>query len=337
MGLHGLQLTMMVILWIQVGVAMLMVGLRAVFASRRDGRWRYDFVWIVLSIITGFLAAVFMTRAMQEGLGKHLKELTLSEDFEILRRNYYAIYMGVLSIAFSKFAVTALLLEVLDGSQHKYKRWSLWAVCAVFTVFSLLEIFLTAFQCHPVSKVWQVTGHGSCPGQKAARAISYVHAISGGLTDIYLALFPISVVWNLKITQRTKLGFCALMAVGCLPAIASFVRFHLLSEIYAVSDFPYAEGKFMIWASVEVGSLIILGSIPPLRPLFMRIVYGSVDKFRSSYGGTTSHERTGGHTGRGVSVQETTTSRHKAGLIEGKEVEGSDGIVVSHSIKVEGA
>lgn len=40
----------------------------------------------------------------------------------------------------------------------------------------------------------------------------------------------------------------------------------------------------MVWAVVEVGTLIILGSIPPLRPLFLRVVYGV--KTLTSRGGT---------------------------------------------------
>lgn len=174
--LGGLGPTILIVLWIQVTIAIFMVSLRAYAASRRDNKWRWDFIWIVLSLITGVLAAIFVTKAVMTGMGQHLIHLTLDEDFGILYWNYIAIYMGTLSIAFSKFSVTALLLDVLRGSEHKWKRWSLWAVCAVFTVVTILEILLTAFQCHPISKVWKVFAHGDCPAQKEARAVSFIHS-----------------------------------------------------------------------------------------------------------------------------------------------------------------
>ncbi|KAF2151505.1 hypothetical protein K461DRAFT_322740 [Myriangium duriaei CBS 260.36] len=270
-------------LWALTFVALLLVGLRGYAASRKNNRWRWDFIWIVLAVTCGLLASIFVTFAVMKGLGNHMTRLNLEQIYDLLRLSYFAIYMGTLSIAFSKFAVTALLLDVQQGSQNKFRRYILWAVVVIFTITTLLEIFLTAFQCHPLSKVWRVADPGSCPAQREARTISYVHSIIGGLTDVLLALFPISIVWNLQTTLQVKIGFCALMGLGVLPAIASFARYHLLHRMYAVQDTSYAEGLFMIWAAVEVGSLIILGSIPPLRPLFMRIAYGE-SKIRISHG-----------------------------------------------------
>lgn len=57
------------------------------------------------------------------------------------------------------------------------------------------------------------------------------------MTDIFLALYPISIASNLQTSMRVKVGFCLLMMVGIVPGIASFIRFGLLHTIYNAKDF----------------------------------------------------------------------------------------------------
>lgn len=46
----------------------------------------------------------------------------------------------------------------------------------------------------------------------------------GAFADFVLALWPVSIAWNLQTTRRVKVMFCALMGVGMLPAIVSGYR-----------------------------------------------------------------------------------------------------------------
>lgn len=59
---------------------------------------------------------------------------------------------------------------------------------------------------------------------------------TGGITDLILALWPISIVWNLQTALRVKVGFCLLMAVGIVPAAAAFVRIQLLTRLHTAKD-----------------------------------------------------------------------------------------------------
>lgn len=43
--------------------------------------------------------------------------------------------------------------------------------------------------------------------------------------DLVLAIWPISVVWNLQTTLRIKISFCVLMStVGIIPCIAAIIK-----------------------------------------------------------------------------------------------------------------
>ncbi|KAG8629837.1 hypothetical protein KVT40_001456 [Elsinoe batatas] len=92
--------------------------------------------------------------------------------------------------------------------------------------------------------------------------------------DFILALWPISIVWNLQASRKVKIAFCLLMAIGILPAIAVTCRIVSLPSISSSTDPTHDFGGFMLWAVTEVWLVIILGSIPPLRPLFLRVFYG---------------------------------------------------------------
>lgn len=175
-AIGGAGPALLCVLWVQVGIAVPLVTLRGVVASKKNNKWRWDFIWSALALVTAVTAACFVTKSVFVGLGNHFLDLTLDDDMAVLRWNYYAIYIGVISIAFSKFSVTALMLDVQQGTQYKVGRIFLWSIAAIFTVTSLLEIFFTAFQCRPIDHVWKLTSSGKCPYEKEARAISYVHA-----------------------------------------------------------------------------------------------------------------------------------------------------------------
>lgn len=84
----------------------------------------------------------------------------------------------------------------------------------------------------------------------------------------------------------------------------------------------------MIWASVEVGTLIILGSIPPLRPLFMRIVYG----VKSMTTHTSATQPT--YDGHVMSTIKRPTRSGDEDM-DRDSLGSGDGILVSHSVVME--
>ncbi|GAM90477.1 hypothetical protein ANO11243_085210 [Dothideomycetidae sp. 11243] len=332
------------LVWTLNGIACVLVGLRAYAASRRSNKWRWDFIWITMSQVAALFAAVSITKGVQNGLGNHLVELSFDDIASVLKWTYNSVYAGTLSMLFSKFAVTALLLEVQHGTQMTLKRYLLWASAIIFAITTVLEIVLTMSQCGSPSKAWLVIYPSECPRRQATETMSYVHssklnvcrlvscfnqltrAVVGGCTDIFLALFPISIVWNLHTSRRVKVGFCALMAVGIIPGVASLARVHVLRLVYQEVDVTYRIGLFMISTTIEVGSLIILGSIPPLRPLFLRVVYGVRDL--KVYGMSTKGPETTHHT-----PHATTTNTV---VIIGKAVDRPDDekhIMVSHEIR----
>ncbi|KAF4553941.1 Hypothetical protein D9617_5g068160 [Elsinoe fawcettii] len=320
-AINGLGRTILGILWMLVVLGGILVGLRT-YVAIKSRKLRWDFIWISLALVTAIVAAGFIQAGVSSGLGAHVSRLRFSQIWDIFFWFYLTIYAGTISIAFSKFAVIALLLDVYKGSRATRRRYALWMIGAVFGITTLLEIFLTAFQCSPLKKLWDLTADGTCPLSKAAKAISYVHAATGAVTDIMLALWPIGIVRNLNTSRYMKISICLLMGLGIIPGIAALVRVWLLVRLHTTSDPTYESGLFILSAAIEAGLLIIVACIPPLRPLFRQAVRGTTL--------ATTH-MTGPSMGRSAAHHTNKSTRADADiegiLAEDKE----DPVIIEHS------
>ena len=85
---------------------------------------------------------------------------------------------------------------------------------AVFIVawLAAMEIGL-GLQCIPVEKAWDATVEGSCINLVA---FSYFTNITNLLTDIWVFLLPVPIIFRLHINQRRKFELAGVFAIGLL-------------------------------------------------------------------------------------------------------------------------
>ncbi|KAF4548431.1 Hypothetical protein D9617_28g065370 [Elsinoe fawcettii] len=306
---------LMTVGWVESMIGVALCLLRLYGASQKAGHIRWDFFWVAAATFTGIASHACFTVSILHGTGNHVTKLTFGEIFQSLHWIWISIFVGLVAVVFAKFAIIALILEV-QGPNARKRRWFLWGLGAAIAVSGIIQICLSLTQCKPIDKLWNPTISGECPTQLVAANWSYFQGAIAVVSDFTLALWPISIVWNLQTTFKVKLGFCALMAGGILPAVASVVRTVLLPTLIESTDITYDFGLFMVWSATELWAVIILGSIPPLRPLFLRFfskVHTTVtSKSRSALGaygrGTKAGTNNGTNNGHGVPLQ--TVSRH---------------------------
>lgn len=58
----------------------------------------------------------------------------------------------------------------------------------------------------------------------------------GTLTDLVLALYPIIIIWNLRIRKQLKLIISILMGLGLVTAVCSFVKTLQFDRLKASED-----------------------------------------------------------------------------------------------------
>lgn len=158
-----------------------------------------------------------LTVAANHGLGMHIWELDIDLISTVLKFYWASATVGLLGIWSAKVAIIALLLAVKGPNQKKrgYFLHFLWISNLLFIAAVVLLIF---FQCRPSDAIWDITKipEANCSLKPIARDVGYAQGAWSALSDIALAVYPISVVWKLQTSLKMKIGFCVLMGGGIM-------------------------------------------------------------------------------------------------------------------------
>lgn len=85
------------------------------------------------------------------------------------------------------------------------------ATIAFITLWVLTITIVLALECRPIAKFWNPLVPGKCFNLVA---FSYFTNISNLVTDIWIFLLPIPVIWRLHISNNQKLGLCGVFLIG---------------------------------------------------------------------------------------------------------------------------
>lgn len=80
-------------------------------------------------------------------------------------------------------------------------------------LYGIASIFVTIFQCTPISHVWDKTEHGYCI---SLTAFWYAGAVANIIGDVAVLILPMRPTWELAIPKRQKIGLMVVFALGSL-------------------------------------------------------------------------------------------------------------------------
>ncbi|KAH8433163.1 uncharacterized protein LDX57_010797 [Aspergillus melleus] len=292
-------------IWAAVAIAALIVILR-VFAKIKINHFRVDDVLMVIAAILAIVSTVFLTLSVQRGFGKDLT--TISSDDRMAVLKYIAIQIPIVTISttIARSAFIVYLLPIL--SPNKKYQIALWTVLIVQFAGNIASAVLPLSMCRNVNILWDPTVKTTCADQKAVVNFAYYSNSFNSFTDLFLAVFPTVVFWNLNLKMRIKISLIILLSLGIVAMVASIVKTTKLNQVPSVTNLGSTGAVELIrWGYVENALIIITSSIPCIRPL----IISSVRKI-SSGGFTRSYELTGPFSGnRRTAGNETAQSRRQ--------------------------
>ena len=103
----------------------------------------------------------------------------------------------------------------------------------VQVIFAMVSVFIVFLQCSPTEKLWNTSLPGTCWDPSVFNNYSYWVSAYTTLTDIVLAIMPISAFWNLQMRFPKKLSVCIMMGLTLLSAIVTLVKatyLHLFTD-----------------------------------------------------------------------------------------------------------
>lgn len=124
---------------------------------------------------------------------------------------------------------------------------------------------------------------------------------------------------SLNMKRKEKITIAAGLSLGIFAGACSVVRTIELQSLSSADNYVYDTASMLLWSSSEVCMTIVCACIPVLRPLYVRVKYGSrgessnkdsyhlkeYSKSKTSRGGNSSHANKI-YMGPGESVLQTT-------------------------------
>jgi len=273
-----------------VGVTSALTALATLFVLGRlysrilsIGKLQIDDYIMIFSMMLGWAFVGMGSAAVYYGGGRHLFALKPENLGMVLKLTVISFVPGLSSFMFPKFAVVILLAKLLNPSKpHKY---FMWGISVFYTLMIIVMLTLNFAQCTPAAAQW-----GEVPGTCMARKYVVYYAMTvtivSALFDLYLAMYPTWVLWNLQLNLKKKVALCASLGFGYCAAAVTIYKCTtfpaLLDETN--NDFTYGIGTVYLWTNIEANFVVIGACIPLMLPVAKKI-FGS-SAFHGSSGAT---------------------------------------------------
>jgi hypothetical protein len=141
--------------------------------------------------------------------------------------------------------------------------------------------------------------------------------------DFVLAILPWHVVMGLNMRRKEKVTIACGLSLGVFAGACSVVRTIELKSLASMENYVYDTAPMLLWSSSEICLTVICACIPVLRPLYVRIAYGSrgdsssgtsypLDEYSQSKKGSSVEKKNSAgsriYMGPGASVLQTTVN-----------------------------
>ncbi|KAJ5351996.1 hypothetical protein N7452_000970 [Penicillium brevicompactum] len=246
------------ITWSETGLATILIILRAKNAS------------IIPRRAVALGSQVSLTVSVRYGLGNHQNLISHENLVKLNLWSWIAQVVSIIDLIFARTAVAAFLLLLQDGIYH-WSRYLLWLIGIVQAAIYGLSVGGIFKQCIPVEKLWDPSIPGTCKGIAASAVDGYVAGGIGAFSDFFLAAYPIFIIREIQHMKRaTKIGICLILGGGVVAGSAAIVKGISIKNITNIEDNTYAMANLNIWVFTEMWFVIIFGSIPTLRKVFIQ-------------------------------------------------------------------
>lgn len=227
--------------WALTIIATGIVGARAYVGFKSFDRPGWDVLWALVTYVghstqeigcedhadstfqvVSLVQQIMQTMAAAYGIGNHQWRLSHSDLREGNKWNWIGRIIGIFAATFGKNVVVALLFRI-QGSTHRRKGWVLHAVWASNAALCTVIVVVLCERCKPIQFWWDKSLEGTCDAipSSVTQTLGTVQGAWMAASDGVLAIYPIFIFWNLKMSWQRKAGLCALMGGGLIAGVCS--------------------------------------------------------------------------------------------------------------------
>ncbi|KAJ5555143.1 hypothetical protein N7535_007586 [Penicillium sp. DV-2018c] len=174
-----------------------------------------------------------------------------------------------LSLIFSKLSALALYRRIFKARHLLPVVYGVMGFLIVAALWMTLSGFIF---CLPIHQFWnpdELSRRSHCLPEGP---VWFVNAGIQVATDIIILGLPMPLLWRLHLPRRQKWGVMVCFGIGIFIVGTSVTRMYELSRMVRHGDFTRTNASAAVWSSLEANVSIICICLPPLNPLFARIL-----------------------------------------------------------------
>lgn len=185
----------------------------------------WDDAAITLAWMTVVALVGLFGNGLKLGSGAHIWNLRLDNLDEYTKTLVSAVILSNLA---SNLPRIAILLFYLRINPAKSFRYGTFAVIWMTTASMLIYVCIILFQCHPVKKLWFPLTPGTCLVLNPTYLSIPIVSVT---LDLLILALPISMVYHLQVSRRTKLLLMGVFALSGCTIVTGIVRVWQTAEL----------------------------------------------------------------------------------------------------------
>ncbi|KAH7122366.1 hypothetical protein B0J11DRAFT_569185 [Dendryphion nanum] len=216
---------------------------------------------IALSAALSVGLAIETIAQVQNGLGKHIKELTPSDMVDSQKAFWASIWMYNLSLSTTKASILLLYLRIFQIRKFRIVCGTMLGFVGLYGLWTFVG---SIFLCFPINFFWDKTVQGGkCLDQQV---IWFTNSTVNIVQDVLILLLPMPVLRKLEIPTAQKKALMLVFALGGLVCVISIIRLQSLVAISNSVDPTFDNMNAAILSAVETNVAIVTACLPFFRP-----------------------------------------------------------------------
>ena len=122
---------------------------------------------------------------------------------------------------FAKISILLFYRRLVAGTYSKAFKWIIWGSIGFVVLYTIVYFVLILTTCTPVAADWRslnpaYTAVYHCASFPLQKKLALLGGILSVISDLYSVLLPTSVLLNLNISTRQKVGLIFIFGAGFL-------------------------------------------------------------------------------------------------------------------------
>ncbi|KAK9775286.1 hypothetical protein SCAR479_07962 [Seiridium cardinale] len=235
--------------------------------------------WVMISAMTLSLAGLgVVIPEVMNGAGRHTAYLDPETNRLGLKLNFITQPIYLWAIPLVKVSVGLFLMKISPNLLYRRILQGIILFLMVYTVASFLTLVL---HCQDLSALWDNRVQTYCWPNETIVGLGYSYSTINVVTDLFFALIPIPMLWNIQIDRRTKASLICVLGLGIFATAAAIIKFAYLSNYGKNGDFLWDSANLTIWFAIELNIGIIAACLPCLKPVFRHAFKGTSRRYNS--------------------------------------------------------